>query len=174
MIRIFKDKIKVVTNHDSRITNHGFYMKKILFILSLTLFSLPAIHAGEYTAGIAVGAPTGITGTWWINEKRGISASLDSFVIHLFTIDHLWRWSSLPKQFKDYEENIDFVYIGVGGSIRTGKGGRIGARMPLGIIKDYSLFRIPLRSSIELSPVLRLSPSFGFNAEGKISLEYRF
>lgn len=149
-------------------------MKKLLFILLLILVSLQPIHAGEYTAGIVAGSPTGITGTWWINEKRGFSASLDSFVIHLFTIDHLWRWSSLPEKLKDYEENIDFVYIGVGGSIRTGEGDRIGARMPLGIIKDYYLFRIPLRSSFEVSPVLRLSPSFGFNVEGKISLEYRF
>lgn len=133
-----------------------------------------SVSLKKYQAGIVAGSPTGLSGRWWLTEKRAVTAQIGIELIRIFQISHIWKFTHYPETISDLSNYFDYYYIGIGGMAKSGKGDRVGARIPIGLTKDFELFEYPLSTAIEIAPVYRLSPSFGFNLDASISLEYRF
>ncbi|MFH1379329.1 MAG: hypothetical protein ABII23_03515 [bacterium] len=150
-------------------------IKHIKYMLIILIWSIPTIgYSGECQIGIIAGSPIGISGTYWMTDNRGLSAHMGIMDDRLISLSHLWKFTEFHKSLQEYQKFMDYYYIGAGGAVKNGKGDRVGFVVPLGLAKDVTIFKLPLSISIEISPMYRLSPSFGFNADGGIRLEYRF
>lgn len=133
-----------------------------------------SVSLKKYQAGIVIGSPTGLSGRWWLTGKRAVTAQIGIELIRIFQISHIWKFTHYPEKISNLSNYFDYYYIGIGGMTKSGTGDRVGARIPIGLTKDFELFKYPLSTAIEIAPVYRLSPSFGFNLDVTISLEYRF
>lgn len=147
---------------------------RIFYAVTIVLFYCSLIYARDYQLGIMGGAPIGVTGKYWLSERTAVSAHvgiMDDRIIH---VSHLWTYAKFHRKLKDLEKYIDYYYVGAGGVVKNGKGDRVGIAFPLGIVKEVTFLKLPLSISLEASPVYRLSPSFGFNVDGGLIIEYRF
>lgn len=160
-------------------------MKRRVLLLSLILLATApvALRAqGRFGFGFIVGDPTGFSWKYKMSQNAldgavGFSP-FDRFRAH---VDYLW----VARPFDD--ANLSLTY-GVGGAVgfgRTGyylfrngryafytsdEPGDVGIRGPIGL--NYMIPRSPVELTLELAPLLVLSPPAGFGFDGGLAVRF--
>jgi len=129
--------------------------------------------------GLIVGAPTGISGKYWLNKVNAIDAAIawslgsgSDFILHG---NYLWH---LFNQIKMKEDHLD-VYYGIGGRILfidkdRGKKDDIkfGPRAPAGL--RYEFKEVPIEVFTEIAIILNLIQSVDIDLNIGIGGRYFF
>ena len=152
-------------------------MKKIFFtaLFIAGLLAATNIHAqqNQFGLGVMVGAPTGLSGKYWVNDDNAIDFGIaysfveanNAFSFHADYLFHAKGW--FPKL-----DKLDFYY-GYGLRIRTNKDQTsLGARGVAGLalmLKDS-----PVNIFVELAPVFKFIPSTALNLDASIGARYYF
>jgi len=151
-------------------------MKKILLILFLISISTVSLSAQEkgVGAGVILGAPTGISGKYWIDTTNAIDAGLgwdflENASRFSFHVDYLYHNYSLV----DAEIKMP-VYYGFGLRFRfkSGVNGSMGIRGVVGA--SLYLRNQPIELFGEIAPSFRLLPSTGLDFDAGIGARYYF
>ena len=148
----------------------------IVLCAMLCMLFLPGISRAdnEMGLGIIVGAPTGVSGKVWKDDRHAMDAAIgwslgdnESFYVHG---DYLFQD---PKQFAVSEGKMPYYY-GLGARLRqdSGKDARLGVRAPLGL--EYLLEDAPLDIFIEIALVVDLVPETEADLNAGIGVRYRF
>ena len=156
-------------------------MKKLLFVILITLFLGFESNAQDYNTGIGLrgGWGTGITIKHFLGGNKAIEGIFDSqwhgvritglYEIHnqAFGVDrlnwyygvgaHIGFWNG--DHYRDYNNNINYTVIGIDGI--------------LGL--EYNFKEIPFNIGIDWKPMIDLGGSSGFYGDGgAISIRYIF
>lgn len=146
---------------------------KIIIIAFCLFVSQSAVCAaqntGRFSAGIILGAPTGLSGKYWLDSTRAVDAALGFGDLSLHA-DYLWHSPGLLGQFKTGRLS---AYWGGGAKIKDQKNGTLlGLRAVGGAAYEFP--KGPLEIFLELAPVLRLSQGSGLDLDAAIGVRYRF
>ena len=136
----------------------------ISVICSIGAFSQTSI-------GVILGEPTGLSAKIFVAE----AASLDVAFAWSFTNTgvvyvHLDYQQHFPAF--DVSQGRSLWFLGVGGKVYIGNDVTIGARIPIGLVFEFS--KVPLEVFLEIAPGLRLFPATQFDAGAGVGLRYRF
>jgi hypothetical protein len=131
------------------------------------------VEPGNFGAGLIIGDPTGLTGKWWISERRAVDMSLgwdfsgknDRVEVHA---DYLWQF---PLDIAEMQGRLP-LYIGVGGRLLTGHDAHAGVRVPFGI--SYIFPRAPVEMFAEITPLMDLTPSTDFGINAAVGVRFYF
>ena len=146
-------------------------MKNILIALVCLLAAAPvrAQKAGSMGLGVALGAPTAITGKLWLDGTKAVDAGLgwdDRVTVYG---DYLWHgWNVLPQPPKGRMP----VYLGLGAQLRAYNDAEFGIRTVLGLA--YWLPNDPIEVFVEAVPVFFLTRNPGVGMDASIGLRYYF
>jgi len=147
-------------------------MKSMLLALAgLVVAASPlwAQKAGDFGAGVVLGAPTAVTGKLWLDGTRAVDVGLGWNSELTVYGDYLWHgWDVLPKPAQGKLP----VYLGLGGQIRTYRDAEFGIRAVAGVA--YWLPRDPVELFLELVPVFRLTPGTSVGMDAGLGLRYYF
>jgi hypothetical protein len=138
-----------------------------------------AIRRGDQGYGVMVGNPSGVTGKFWVNETIAVDAAVGvargEFDIHMDLLFHKFDW--LPNPGSDAfsqavaRGELPF-YFGAGPRLLFEHNEEFGIRFPVGL--SY----LPKESSwegfVEVAPVMRATPDFGFNGDFAVGVRYYF
>lgn len=128
-----------------------------------------AQKAGDFGAGVVLGAPTAVTAKLWLDDKRAVDAGLGWNSELTVYGDYLWHgWDVLPKP----SQGKLPIYLGLGAQVRTYRDAEFGLRAVAGVA--YWLPNDPIELFLELVPVFRLSPGTSVGAEAGAGLRYYF
>ncbi len=151
-------------------------MKKIVLFVILIVFSLSDLSAQDkgYGAGIILGAPTGISGKYWLDKTNAIDAAIGySFLENAsrfsFHVDYLYHNYSIIKS-----SIVVPVYYGFGLRMRfkSGEEGSVGIRGVLGA--SLYLRDQPIELFVEIAPSFRLLPSTALDFDAGLGARYYF
>jgi len=156
-------------------------MKKVMFVLLITLFLGFQSKAQDYSTGIGLrgGWGTGLTIKHFLGGNKAVEGILDSrwhgfsvtglYEIHAqaFNVNrlnwyygvgaHIGFWNG--QYYRDYNNNTDYTVIGIDGI--------------LGL--EYNFEEIPFNIGIDWKPALNLVSNSGFTGDGgAISIRYIF
>lgn len=156
-------------------------MKKLIFVLFVSLFFGLTVKAQDYNTGIGLrgGWGTGLTIKHFLGSNSAVEGILDSrwhglsitglYEIHNQAFDvkrlnwyygvggHIGFWDG--KYYRDVNDNSNYTVIGVDGI--------------LGL--EYNFKEIPFNIGIDWKPVLNLTGTSGFYGDGgAISIRYIF
>ncbi len=156
-------------------------MKKLMFVLLVTLFLGLETKAQDYNTGIGLrgGWGTGLTVKHFLSGNSAVEGILDSrwrgfsltglYEIHNQAFDvprlnwyygfggHIGFWDG--KYYRDYNNNENYTVIGIDGI--------------LGLEHNFDV--IPFNLSIDWKPAINLAGSSGFVGDGgAISIRYIF
>ncbi len=128
--------------------------------------------AAQFSAGIMVGEPSGLSAKLWVGELSAVDLMLawsladdaQRFYVHSDYQHYL--------AFMEVENGRLFAYVGIGGRLYVGDGATLGIRIPVGIY--YELERLPIELFLEIAPGLNLLPETEVNVGGGIGGRYRF
>lgn len=160
-------------------------MRRTAMLLSIALLALianttPAEAQGRFGLGLMVGDPTGFSWKYKLDSQNALDGALgfspyDRFRFH---VDYLW----ISRPF----DNQDFsLTYGVGGAAGFGRTDYVlvsrgngyfwrtedrgfGIRGPVGI--NYMIPRSPVELTVELAPVLVLTPDGGVGIDGGVAV----
>lgn len=144
-----------------------------LFALMFISFSSLKAQENKFGLGVMLGAPTGFSGKYWLNEENALDFGLAySFVetnnalsIHADYLYHDARW--FPRF-----DRLDFYY-GFGARIRSNNDQTsLGIRGVAGLA--LMLKEAPVDIFIEIAPVFKLIPSTALNMDAAIGARYYF
>ncbi len=130
----------------------------------------------EYVFGFGViaGEPSGLTGKYNINQNLSIDGGVgwvtsgdNEFHMYGDCIYHVYDLIKVPKGKLP-------LYFGGGLRllIRRNKDNKLGMRIPVGL--EYQFANLPIRTFLEIVPVLNLTPDTDFDLEGGIGIRYFF
>ena len=148
-------------------------MKKniLLALACLAALSAPAKaqKGGDTGVGVVLGAPSGLTGKLWIDDKQAIDAGLGwNSELEVYA-DYLWHaWDVVPQP----PEGKLPVYLGLGAQARMFNDTEFGIRTVAGIA--YWLPRHPVEIFAEIVPVFHLTRNTGVGVDGAIGVRYYF
>lgn len=129
--------------------------------------------ARDFGLGVIIGDPTGISGKYWLTEKRAVDMALawdlsgdeDRFEVHA---DHLWHFDLKI----DSSQGRLPLYVGLGGRLLTGHDARLGLRIPMGIA--YLFPRTPIELFAEVVPVVDFTPDSDSTVNGGAGVRFYF
>ncbi len=152
---------------------HGDHLKnKMLFaFVCLVALAAPvrAQKAGNFGAGVVIGAPTGATGKLWINDTQALDMGLAWNSQLTVYGDYLWHgWNILPQPAKGKLP----LYFGVGAQVRTFDDSEFSVRTVAGIA--YWLPNNPVEIFAELVPLFHLTRHTGAGIDGSVGVRYYF
>jgi hypothetical protein len=146
-------------------------LKKIILMLICLLAAAPvrAQKGGDVGVGVIVGAPTGLTGKLWLDDKRALDAGFGWYARPTIYGDFLWHgWDVLPQPAQGRLP----VYLGLGAQIRTYRDAEFGIRAVAGMA--YWLPRQPVEIFVEVVPVFYLTRYPGVGLDAGLGLRYYF
>jgi hypothetical protein len=153
-------------------------MKPNLILISLLylLISFSQLYSqtNKFGLGIILGEPTGISGKYWLEEKKAIDFALgygllgdkSRFSLH---VDYLYHTDN------DFIENLGMpVYYGFGVRLRThsSERGSLGVRGVMGVLQN--LDKYPVEIFLEVVPVFQLLPETKLKLDAAIGGRYYF
>lgn len=148
-------------------------MNKNILIAIVCLAALAgsarAQKGGDTGVGVVLGAPTGVTGKFWLDDVQAFDAGLGwNSELEVYG-DYLWHgWNLLPQP----AEGKLPVYLGLGAQVRMFRESEFGIRTVFGVA--YWLPRDPVEIFAEIVPVLHLTRNTGVGIEGAIGARYYF
>ncbi|MCG3205321.1 MAG: hypothetical protein KCHDKBKB_02040 [Elusimicrobia bacterium] len=157
-------------------------MRKYSLLIFLALaVSRPlwAERRGDQGVGLMLGNPSGFSYKMWLDERMAIdgAAGVDQgeFDLHATLLFHNFTWAKNVKDslIKGITDNGDFpFYFGVGPRALFDDKTEVGVRFPVGLA--FLPHKTTWEFFAEFAPVLRLTPSTGFDADYAIGLRYYF
>jgi len=151
-------------------------MKRLFLFLALGgifIFSNVKAQESKFGLGVMLGAPTGFSAKYWLNEDNALDFGLAySFVENGNALslhsDYLYHEQHWFPQF----DRLDFYY-GFGARIRSNKDQTsFGIRGVVGL--DLMLKTAPIDIFIEIAPVFKLIPGTALNLDCAIGARYYF
>jgi hypothetical protein len=155
-------------------------MKKIIFAIIILIFSCSVAQSQKsgFGAGLIIGEPTGLSFKSWLSSNTAIDAAagwsfVNSSSLHIHA-DYLLHTNSLITSGPG---SLPFYY-GIGGRIKfsgnngSSKDTRLGVRIPLGLVYQFST--APVDIFLEVVPVLDLSPLTEFTINSGLGARYYF
>ena len=145
----------------------------ILVIVSLAA-NVSAMERNRFGIGVIIGAPTGITGKYMIDNNSAIDAGIGwetsgDNLLHIYGdyLFHLYDVIEVPKGKLP-------IYFGGGARwvSRENKDDKLGLRIPIGV--EYLFEGVSLGAFVELVPVLNLTPDTDFDLEAGTGIRYFF
>lgn len=160
-------------------------MRRTALLLSMVILSLIAgitttEAQGKFGFGLIVGDPTGFSWKYKLDGQNALDGALgfspyDRFRFH---VDYLW----IARPFND--QNLTLTY-GAGGAVGFGRTEYVlvsrgngyflrtvetgfGVRGPVGI--NYMIPRSPVELTLELAPILILTPDGGVGLDGGVAV----
>lgn len=148
-------------------------MKKenLFALIVLIALAVPASaqKAGQFGAGVVLGAPTGATGKLWLGDAQAIDAGLGWNGALTVYGDYLWHgWTLLPQP----PQGRMPVYVGLGAQVRAYNDSEVSLRAVVGIA--YWLPKDPIEIFAELVPLLHLTRHTGAGLDGAAGVRYYF
>jgi hypothetical protein len=129
-----------------------------------------------------IGNPSGFSAKMWIDEQLAIDGAIgvarSEFDIHASLLWHVFGWTKktnlvISPNIKSADERNELpLYFGIGPRLLFEEDKEFGIRFPLGIA--YLPQSDPWEFFFEVAPVLRTSPSTGFNGDFAIGARYYF
>jgi hypothetical protein len=147
---------------------------RILCAILVVLVLLPAAAMAQregFGIGVIVGEPTGFSIKQWLSTKTAFDAAIawsfareSSFHLHadylMHSFDEFNTTEAVP------------VYYGIGGRLKTSKGGdaRLGVRGVIGI--GYLFREAPVDLFFEMAPILDVTPNTELSINGGFGARY--
>jgi len=163
----------------------GFAMTLLMTsLISLFSFMHPvfgAERAGDQGFGVELGRPTALTGKIWLDNQWALegvlgvaSSELDVHLVLLYHDFGMIRNSKSASQFFDglLKNGEVPVYFGVGPRVLFEDKSEVGLRFPVGL--GFMPAKSPWEFFAEFAPILRLTPSVGFNGDFGLGVRYYF
>jgi len=148
-------------------------MRKIFLIGILLLAFSVSSNAQEkgWGAGIIIGNPTGLSAKLWTGGNNafqfGLAWSFSGNSSLLLQADYLWHFSGIAVS-----EGKLPIYAGAGIRLKFNDDLGLGIRIPVGL--DYMFANTPLDIFLEVVPVVKLTPSTGFDVDAGVGIRYWF
>jgi hypothetical protein len=132
----------------------------LIALIAIAIAPRPAAADRDFGLGVVLGAPTGLTGKYWIagSSMHALDfaigeAAVGNDGIH-FHMSYLWHPWMITRT-----ANFDLgLYIGVGGRFLDHDRGpdredhiHIGPRVPFGLLFDFRRHRVPIDIFIEIA-----------------------
>lgn len=140
---------------------------------SLVMAAVAPGQPGDFGFGAMLGAPTGLSLKYWLNETAAIDGALawhfgdnSQFQIHT---DYLWH---LPISGVTVPNGKLPFYVGAGLRVIAGDHSNAGIRIPLGL--SYLVERAPVEVFAEVVPVVKFAPDTEGDIDGAIGVRYYF
>jgi hypothetical protein len=161
-------------------------MKKFLLaVLTVSALSVAGLHAedraGDQGVGVMLGNPSGLSYKIFMDNHVAIDAAVGAdrgeFDVHA---DLLWHNFDVARNLransKFFEQITDAgdlpVFFGAGPRLLFAEDTELGVRFPFGV--SFLPHKSPWEFFLELAPVMRFTPDFGFNGDFGIGVRYYF
>jgi hypothetical protein len=147
----------------------------LLFVFGFqpTLYAAQNARTGQLGLGLILGAPTGISAKYWLDNTHAVDAALGlgGPSIHA---DYLWhRWDGVPQP--EPQSGRLAIYWGLGARVEDEdkkKDIELAIRAVGGITYDFS--RYPADLFLEVVPALVLSPDSDLEVDVGLGVRYYF
>jgi hypothetical protein len=144
----------------------------IVLVFAAVILCRPAL-AGDFGLGVILGEPTGLSFKQWVSYSTAFAAAAawsfgheSAFHVHLDYLLHT------PGQ-SDRGIGRMLFYFGIGGRLKAeDEEGRLGARLPLGMVYEFE--DSPIDVFFEVAPILDLAPETEVRVNGGFGVRYFF
>jgi hypothetical protein len=153
----------------------------IVLMLGLTGAGFGSERRGDQGFGLSLGNPTGFTGKVWLDNEWAFEGNFGvesgELNIHAELLYHDFKLIKNSKSMSDLfsgllrRGDVPF-YFGLGPKVLFNDEEEVGVRFPIGL--GFLPTKSPWEFFAEFAPVVRLTPSFGFNGDYGIGIRYYF
>lgn len=149
----------------------------VLFSVFLAAAALAQGRSGDQGLGVMIGNPSGLSWKMFLDNKVAIDAAAgvdrSEFDVHLSLLFHNYDWTRNARGFEGITSRGEFpVYFGFGPRLLFEHKSEFGIRFPVGVA--FFPHNTRWEMFAEVAPVLRLTPSDGFNGDFAIGARYYF